>query len=396
MIAAALFAIALLWAMWVIAGYPLWLRARAERHPKSFTKDSKLRTVSVIIAVRNGERYLESKLLSLMGQDYPRQLIEILVISDGSTDGGEQIVHKFAARGVRLVIQPPCGKAAALNRGIPLVTGEILILTDVRQVLDRDCIRELVACFGDPSVGVVSGDLRIRSTSDSEAESVGLYWRFESAVRRWLSKMDSMLGATGPIYAIRRELAEPLPSGIILDDMYLPMKAFFRGYRLIQEERAVAWDYPTALETEFRRKVRTLAGQYQLVRLMPELLSSRNRLRSDYVSYKLGRLLLPFSLIVMAICVWFLPDPWRTTLAIAQGAFYSLALLDLLWAQGAPGKRITSAARAFVVMMIAALCALSIVFVEPGKLWRVTQTSLATPAAGQQNFEPPVETNRTT
>jgi cellulose synthase/poly-beta-1,6-N-acetylglucosamine synthase-like glycosyltransferase len=358
---------------WVLAGYPLWLRQRARRRPRPVQRDQQERSVSVIIAVRNGERYLRAKLQSVLAQDYPADKVEILVVSDGSTDATEAIARQFAPR-VRLLVQLPSGKGAALNLAIPQATGEILVLTDVRQQLAPDCIRRLVACFGDPRVGAVSGELRIRNPETAEEISIGLYWRYESAIRRWLSACDSMLGATGPIYAMRRELATPLPPGILLDDMYLPLQAFFRGYRLVQEEAAIAWDYPTALDTEFRRKVRTLGGNYQLLYLMPQLLSPANRLWLDYVSYKLGRLLLPVALAGIFAASWFLPPPWRTALLAGQAAFYGLALVDLALPQGAPGKRLTSAVRTFVVLMAASACALSVLLVPPQRLWKVTQT----------------------
>src|SRR5260370_1196685 len=120
-----------------------------------------------------------------------------------------------------------------------------------------------------------------------------------------------MFGATGPFYAIRRELAVPIPPDVLLDDVYLPLAPFFRGYRLVVEESARAFDYPTTLETEFRRKVRTLAGVYQLIRIYPRLLLPGNRMWFHFMSYKVGRLLLPHALILIAACSFFLPHPWR-------------------------------------------------------------------------------------
>jgi hypothetical protein len=183
-----------------------------------------------------------------------------------------------------------------------------------------------------------------------------------------------MLGATGPIYAIRRTLAVPLPPDILLDDVYLPITAFLRGYRLVQEEQAVAYDYPTVLETEFRRKVRTLGGNYQLLMRLPQLLGPANRLWADFVSYKLGRLLLPFALLAIAAASLFLPAPWAAAALALQAGFYAIAAADLLWPQGAAGKRFSSAARTFVVLMAASLCALAVLFVPPQRLWKVTQT----------------------
>lgn len=376
MIAATVFAVSAVFIAWVVAGYPLWLHWRALSRPRPFHRDETVRSVSVVIAVRNGEKFLRRKLESILEQDYPSESIEIIVISDGSTDSTEAIAAEFAPRGVRLLRQPPSGKPAALNRGIPAASGEILVLTDVRQVLAPDCVRKLAACFADPSVGVVSADLRIRKGETAGEASVGLYWRFESAIRRWLSAVDSMLGATGPIYSMRRSLAGPMPPEILLDDVYLPMTAFFRGYRLVQEEQAVAYDYPTALQTEFRRKVRTLGGNYQLLRYLPQLLSPSNRMWADYVSYKLGRLLLPFALIALAASSLFLSAPWRLPAVAVQACVYLLALADFVWPQNVFGKAYTSAARAFVVMMAASLCGLSVLLVPPQRLWRVTDVSI--------------------
>ena len=169
------------------------------------------------------------------------------------------------------------------------------MLTDVRQVLMPDSLKELVACFADPTVGVASGDLPTREGVDIEEANISLYWRYERAIRKNLGKFQSTFGATGPFYAMRRELAPVMPATTLLDDMYMPLAApHFRGYRVIVDETARAMDYPFSVHAEFRRKVRTLAGVYQIMRLYPALLSRRNRMLFDFVSYKIGRLLLPW------------------------------------------------------------------------------------------------------
>ena len=156
--------------------------------------------------------------------------------------------------------------------------------------------------------------------------------------------------------------------------MYLPLHAFFRGYRLIADHAARSWDYPTSADTEFRRKVRTLAGNYQLLAYYPHLLLPwRNRMWFDYVCYKLGRLLLPHLLIVCALSSWWLPAPWRGLALAAEAAFAALTLLDPV----APRvlKKLTSPPRTFSVMMLAALYAQSVFFVPPQRLWSApTQT----------------------
>jgi len=189
-----------------------------------------------------------------------------------------------------------------------------------------------------------------------------------------LSRLDSMLGATGPVYAMRRELAVELPEEILLDDMYLPLAAFFRGFRLLLDRTAVAWDAATSVDTEFSRKVRTLAGNYQLLRYYPQLLMPvRNRMWLHYVSYKVGRLLLPWFLLALLISSVFLPVPWNGVLLAAQAAAYGLAWADPWIAEHTPLKRLSSPARTLVAMMLAAALAVRVFFVaDPRSLWIVT------------------------
>jgi len=150
--------------LYIIAGYPLMLAWLAKRYGVPVIKGDKTRTVSIIIAVHNGERFLAAKLQSILDLDYPRDLMQIIVVSDGSTDRTEEIAVSFADRGVFLFAVPRGGKPQALNTAIPHATGEILVLTDVRQVLEPTSVRRLVACFEDPKVGAASGDLIIRSS----------------------------------------------------------------------------------------------------------------------------------------------------------------------------------------------------------------------------------------
>jgi biofilm PGA synthesis N-glycosyltransferase PgaC len=352
--------------VYFLAGYPVLLLARTKRPiARKFTA----RRVSVVLAVKNGEAWLEDKLRNLSSLDYPRELMEIIIVSDGSTDATEQIARRWQDRGVALIARPAGGKSAALNFGIAQASGEILLFTDVRQTFERQSLRELVACFEDASVGVVSGELIIREGTSKEESSVGLYWKYEKWIRMRLSGIDSLLGATGCIYAMRRELAVEMPKGILLDDVFLPLAAFFKGYRLILEPAAKAFDAPTSLDAEFRRKVRTQAGVYQLLRYYPQLLGPKNRMWIDFVSHKFGRLMLPWLLLALFAASFFLPWPWRAA-AIAQAGFYLLAMLDGFLPDRWRIKRITSPARTFVTLMAAAACAVSIVVIPADRLWR--------------------------
>jgi cellulose synthase/poly-beta-1,6-N-acetylglucosamine synthase-like glycosyltransferase len=355
-----------------VLGYPLLLALIARRHGRPLASAGELRTISFIIPVHNGARFLRRKLESILAIDYPGNLIEVLVISDGSTDATKNIAVEFAAAGVQLLLIPRSGKAAALNAAVPRVSGEILVLTDVRQELDPKSLRCLIAPFHDQTVGVVSGELILRSGATQSEADVGLYWRYESWIRRNLSALDSMFGATGPFYAIRRELFKPIPEDILLDDVYLPMTAFFSGYRLVVEPRALAYDYPMTRQREFDRKVRTLGGNYQLLFRMPRLLTLRNRLLWHFLSYKVGRLLLPWLILLTFAASLVLPSPWNRVVVGAELFFCLLALLDSSVPQRSLLKRFSSPARTFLVLMAATVKGLKVLFVPPRALWKVT------------------------
>lgn len=373
MLAIWVFTICVAAGLYIVAGYPAFLGLLAHLKARPTLKEKQRKTVSIIIAVHNGERFINEKLESIFRLEYPRELIEIIVVSDGSTDRTAAVVERFALDNVTFVEIPRGGKCTALNEGISRAKNEILVLTDVRQTLERESLQFLVDCFADPVVGVVSGELKIRSGKDSGENSTGLYWRYESWIRKQLSSIDSMFGATGPFYAMRRELAVPLPTYILLDDMYLPLAAFFRDYRLIQEDRAVALDYPTTREVEFRRKVRTLAGNYQILAAYPRLLGPRNRMWFHFMSYKFGRLILPWIFLAVFVSSWFLPGPWMDVALGGQGAFYLLALIDPWVTDRTALKRLSSTARTVVAMLAAAVWGLSVLFVPPRTLWKETK-----------------------
>ena len=356
--------------VYVLFGYPLLLNMLAHRRARPILRRPIRPSVSVLLPVRNGEVWVRRKLKSVLNLDYPRELVEVFVISNGSTDRTDAIVEEFQSRGVQLIRFPQAGKAEALNAGMERARGEILFFTDVRQQLDPASLTRLVECFADPSVGVASGELFIREGETKQEADVGLYWRYEKCIRKRLSALDSVLGATGCIYAMRRELAVPLPPATLLDDVYLPLAAFFRGYRIVLDENARAYDSPTSLRTEFRRKIRTQAGVYQLIRAYPALLGPSNRMWIHFVSHKLGRLLLPFALILAAISSFWLPP----MVLASQLCFYGLAAIDPAVPEGWPVKRLTSPVRTFVVLMAAALLAVSIVFCPGQDLWQDART----------------------
>ena len=374
---------------YVLFGYPLLLNWMARRANNPVHKDDKLRTVSFVIAVYNGEKFLERKLKTILALNYPRELMDILVVSDGSTDCTDEIARSFAPHGVRFLRVPHGGKAAALNAAVPQVSGEILALCDVRQTLDPDCLRNLIACFGDPRVGSVSPKTIIVQGDIHEEATTSAYWRYEDWIRRRHTRIDSTFGYSGAFAAMRRSLWVPLPPGTLLDDVYVPLQAFFQGYRILYEPDATMYDFPTVLHSEFRRKVRLQAGLYQMLKLMPELLSSRNRMRLHFLSAKYGRTVIPYCLIAIALATFGLPPLWRALAAWGQVLFYGLAVLDLLVPDSFPLKELTSPIRTFVVLMAASLAAVRVYFVSPTSLWKEASYRSATAEPATQPSESP-------
>jgi poly-beta-1,6-N-acetyl-D-glucosamine synthase len=362
---------------YVLIGYPLLLAIYAKLFPKSIRKQFAAVPLSIIIPVKNGDQWIEAKLKSLLQSDYPQELIEILVVSDGSSDRTSEIVRQFGDPRVRLLELPPGGKATAVSKGLANVNREIIVLTDVRQPFDPNALSRLVACFADRNVGVVTGQLVIREGNSLEEYNTGLYWKYEKWIRRNLNRVDAMLGATGAIYAIRREFARSLPSDTLLDDVYLPFVAAMAGSRIYFEDSAKAYDFPTSLHTEFRRKVRTQAGIYQIIARFPQLLSPSSPRFVHFLSHKVGRLFLPFAMGAMLVSSFWLPHPIRMVVVSAQVAFYSACLLDVFVSERSSLKRITGVARTCLVLVVAALCATTVFFLPAQRLWKETAVGLA-------------------
>lgn len=347
--------------LYAYVGYPalIGLAARVRPAPAVRKGDGEPE-VSLLVLVHNEESTLAGKLESVLGLQYPRERLEVLVVSDGSTDRTEDIAREFASSGVRLLALPgPRGKAASLNDAVPVARGEILALTDARQPLAPDALRQLTAYFADPTVGAVSGELHLSAPDGAAAEGVSVYWSFEKLVRRAESRFDSTVGVTGALYAVRRSLFVPLDPRTILDDVAVPMEVVLSGRRVVFAPEARAWDrIAESPGREYRRKVRTLAGNFQLVALRPALLHPlRNRLFWQLVSHKLCRLAVPWCLLVLLVASARLGLAGRGAYAAAfaaQALFYGVAGLGFLRARGRRPLRLASIPYAFALLNLAA------------------------------------------
>lgn len=357
------------WVFWGAAGliaytyvgYACWLRLRRLWRSRPVRRGAYTPSVSIAMVVRNEEQVLERKLQNLLALDYPP--CQIIVVSDGSTDRTEEILreHGRDARLQLVLKQLSQGKASGLNDAMELAQGEIVVFTDARQKIEPAAVRLLVENFADPEVGCVSGELMLGDAGAGESsQGLGLYWRIEKQVRELEAASGSTVGATGALYAVRRELLTTVPQETILDDVYLPMQVVRQGKRTVFDARARAWDSPNlGVEKEFSRKVRTLSGNYQLVQLAPWLLSSRNPLRFEFVSHKLLRLVVPFGLAALLLASLVLSGPFYRAVLGLQLLFYVLSALALSrMVKRGILARIADASGTFVLLNGAAIVAL--------------------------------------
>jgi cellulose synthase/poly-beta-1,6-N-acetylglucosamine synthase-like glycosyltransferase len=296
-----LFWISAIGVVYVYVGYPA-LAAILARFTRSRQPASAQPPVSIVIAARNEAPQLPARIENLLSLQYAGDR-EIIVVSDGSTDDTAAALAPWKDR-VRLIELSASGKAAVLNAGVRAARHAIVVFADARQMFEPAALAKLVAPFADPTVGGVTGELMlIEDDGRGIGEGVGLYWRYEKWIRRNESAIHSTLGATGAIYALRRSLWQPLPPGTLLDDVLAPMHAVLAGSRVVFEPGARAYDrVSTDAATEWRRKVRTLAGNYQILAQEPRLLvPGLNPVWWQYVSHKVGRLVVPYALVVLIV-----------------------------------------------------------------------------------------------
>lgn len=302
-----LFWFSLIFILYTYAGYPallfVWSRLFPKPVLKAYMKPEPL--VSVVIAARNEEKNIRPRIENLVRQDYPAEKLEIIVVSDGSNDATVQIVRHLIEELERSPGRPPLklievaenkGKPYALNLGVAEARGEIIVFADSRQIFDGSAVSALVSNFSDTAVGGVSGELfLIDDARDGAPVEMGVYWTYEKWIRKAESRSGSVVGATGAIYAIRRGLYQSLPEDTLLDDVLTPLNIIMQGHRVVYEGRAKAYDHVSGnVQQEWRRKVRTLAGNWQLLKLRPPLSSFReNPIFWRFMSHKILRLVVP-------------------------------------------------------------------------------------------------------
>lgn len=316
-------------------GYPLLVAVLAWRFGKPLSPSQPAPThVSVVVAAHNesatiARRLTElSRLIASLDPDS-----HVILVSDGSTDGTDDIGRRLADPRIRVLELPTnMGKAVALNTGVAAATGEIIVFADARQTWTDQTIPRLLANYRDPRVGAVSGDLVLHHPDGSLA-GVGLYWKLEKWIRRCESQLHSSVQVAGAISSVRRELYRPLLPGTILDDVCWPLSVVMQGYRVIHDPCARAVDrLPDRPRDEMRRKVRTLAGNFQLLAINPQIiLPWRNPLWFAVIGHKLLRLAVPWAMIAALVASILAADPWLRLALYAQLAGYAIGTSALVF-----------------------------------------------------------------
>ncbi|TNE45128.1 MAG: glycosyltransferase [Deltaproteobacteria bacterium] len=362
-----------LWiALWIVAlavlvytyfGYPILMLLLARWRARPVQRErTPQRSITVILAVHNEQHTIEAKIHNIVALDYPASMLEVVVVDDGSSDDTLKVLESVQAhyldREIHVVALPEAGgKAVALVHGVERSTGELLLFCDARQRIESSAALELAAVFDDPSVGAASGELELDS-----AEGAGLYWRYERAIRKAEGQVDSVIGVTGALYMIRRDVYQPFPANIILDDVWQPMQIALQGFRVLFIPEAKVYDQEAELDREFQRKTRTLAGNFQLMATMPKLLFPwTNRLFFAFFSHKVMRLLCPYALALAWVSnLILLQSPsftWFWWLSfVGQSLFYGLAGLALTTSKD--WGRVARVAGTFVVLNWAAVVGL--------------------------------------
>jgi len=317
---------------YVYFGYPALLYLFARKSKKHGVPVFALPRISLLISAYNERSVIGRKLENSLALQYPKELLDIIVISDCSDDGTDEVVLGFAHRGVRLVrLAQRLGKSLGINEAVPQAHGDFLVFSDANALYQPDALLRLISCFADPHVGYVVGNARYVEPQGqpSSAESEGLYWKLETWLKKKESDLGSVVGGDGAIYAIRRELFTPLlPTDI--NDFLNPLQIIVRGYRGVYEPQAICHEEAgDSFEKEFRRKVRIVSRSLNAIFRAPAVLLPWNQPRHWFalVSHKLLRWFVPVFLILSlfaALCLW--SSPFYRMAFLLQLAFYALAV----------------------------------------------------------------------
>lgn len=335
-------------ALWISAalllqayvGHPLAMALAAILRRRPVRREDITPSVTVIVAAYNEQERIADKIENILALDYPKDKLEVIVVSDGSTDRTEEIAGSYEREGVKVLSLPERGgKTAAQNAAAAAAKGEILFFTDVSTPSPPDALKKLVRAFADESVGCVSGRVTYRRDETTATEmGMGLYGRYQQFIRRRQADAGTLIGGTGCILAVRKDLYVPLPPHYV-SDLMEPVEVLLRGHRTVFEPEATALvDRPTGLRDEFRRRVRIVTQAFAVLGSLLRLLR-RPGWAFMLMSGRILRWIAPLLLLIMlgASIALYGRQPY-TLLLWLQVCFYGLALVGL--ALEASGKRV--------------------------------------------------------
>jgi poly-beta-1,6-N-acetyl-D-glucosamine synthase len=310
-------------------GYPILAFLLARLRPRPVKRSEIRPRVSLIIAAYNEERTIRGKLENSLALTYPRELLDLVVVADGSTDATAEIVREYSEAGIRLLFEPERrGKTAAISRAATTSDSDILLFSDANTVYQPDLVQSLVANFADPEVGGVSGrKVVLDDVSRAASEGESFYWSFESQLKVWESTAGSIVTADGEVFAMRRELFAAPPGSMVHDDMYLTLQIIQQGRRVVFEPSATSAEFASrTVQDEFHLKVRYASAGYQIISAFPAIFRPpRSLFAWQFLAHKLTRWLVPFFLIGVLVSSFMLPDALYRAAFWAQCAFYVLA-----------------------------------------------------------------------
>ena len=321
-------------------GFVIYILSKLKSRPEPLrVPDDKLPNVTILIAAYNEEQFIEDKIKNTLALDYPKDKLSVFFVTDGSTDNTPHIIKKFHA--VKLFHEfQRRGKIHAVNRVMKLVKTPIVIFSDANTFLNREAVKNIVRHYQDSAVGGVAGEKRIYKKEEDNASGSGegLYWKYESFLKKKDSEVYSVVGAAGELFSIRTELFEEPEENTIIEDFYLSLRIALRGYRFIYEPQACALETASAsVKEEWKRKVRICAGGFQAMLKLTELLNpfKHGVLSFQYISHRVLRwTLAPLFLPIIFLCnVWL---AWQGAMFYsivlgAQLAFYMLAIFGYLF-----------------------------------------------------------------
>ncbi len=339
-----LFSIAVLFCVYTYAIFPLWLHVRARSVKNTVGEPlTDYPTVSIVIAAHNEQRNIDGKLASLRNLDYPVDKLQIIFVSDGSTDDTVQMLEHAQQSMSQLVLEhysPAAGKPTALNRGVERASGEVLVFMDARQSVSANAVKALVTRLLSPGIGAVSGELSLAGEDGMDSANVGLYWRYEKWIRLNESKIYSTTGATGALYAIRKSDYRPHKADVLLDDFDTPVSILAMGKRTVFEPAAVVFDKAeSTVSGEFRRKSRTLAGNFQSFCRHRWLFNPRkNPVFLQFLSHKVFRLLVPYAMLVALLASALGAGVFLKSMFVLQLLIYGAGLANMLGVKALDNK----------------------------------------------------------